>query len=309
MRRSCEPMTYFLQQIINSAVLAGFYGLLAVSYVLMHGITGRVNLAFGALSVWAGAIVINATLAFMSEMPGATLLPVLLAAGLALGSTAALGAVMERLIVRPLVNSGTLAMMVATLGLAIVLEELIRLQNNSREIWLFPILNEPLLHFDYGGFDLQVSTLQVSNMLISLVLSGAVVLLIGRHAFGRAWRAVAQDGKMAELCGVDTGRTLALTFFLATGLTASAGAMLAVHYGSVSFYGGLVIGLKTLFVAVVGGLSSISGAYAGAVLLALVETFWSAYIGTAYRDVAAFALLTMLLILMPRGLSGDTRAP
>lgn len=295
-------MTYFLQQIINTGVVSGFYGLLAVSYVLMHGITGKVNLAFGALAVWAGSLTITFALTLMLAMPGKTLIPVALALLVALLSTALLGAVIERVVIRPLVHAGTLAMLVATLGLAIALEELMRLMNNSREIWLMPVLNEAIILADVDGFTLQVSRIQLIVVLTSVLLSLALIWFIERHPFGRLWRAVAQDARMAELCGIDTGQALAITFLVASGLTAAAGAMLAVYYGSVSFYSGLIIGLKTLFVAVVGGLSSIAGAFCGALLLGLLETFWSAYVGADYRDVASFSALTALMIFFPSGL-------
>ncbi len=69
-----------------------------------------------------------------------------------------------------------------------------------------------------------------------------------------------------------------------------------------------MLGLKTLFVAVIGGLNSVPGAIAGAFCLGLLETLWSGYVGSVYRDAAAFALLTMLLILFPQGLfAGSSR--
>ncbi len=297
---------FVVQQLINAAVVSALYGLLAVSYVLMHGITNRTNLALGALAIWAGYIVINLSLFLMLKLPGMTLVPVALAALYALLNTTIVGVLIERSTIRPLIGAPGLAMIVATLGVAIMLEELMRLQNASRDLWLMPILNERLQLGGTARFPLSLTAMQAILLAVAGVLGAGLFLFIERHPFGRAWRACAQDLGMAELTGVDVGRTLLATFAIASAATAAAGILLAVNYGSVSFYSGLVIGLKTLFVAVVGGLGSVGGAFAGAALLGLVETFWSACYGAEYRDVASFVLLTGLLILFPGGLFTGT---
>jgi branched-chain amino acid transport system permease protein len=295
-------VTFFLQQVVNAAIVSGFYGLLAVAYVLMHGITGRVNLAFGALAIWSGSLTISFTLMFMLDRPGQIIVPMVLALAIALLNTTALGFAIERIAIRPLLKTSSLAMLVTTLGIAIVLEEAMRLMNNSRELWLMPVFNQPILSSDSDGFAVQINPIQLIVFGACVALASLLIWFIARHPFGRTWRAVAQDPLMASLCGVDPGRALMLTFLIASTLTAMAGAMLAVYYGSVSFYSGLIIGLKTLFVAVVGGLNSVTGAFVGAILLGVLETFWSAYAATEYRDVASFALLTGLMIFFPSGL-------
>ena len=78
--------------------------------------------------------------------------------------------------------------------------------------------------------------------------------------------------------------------------------MIAIYYGSVSFYMGAVLGLKALYVAVIGGLNSLGGAIAGAFILGFFEAMWSGYFPSAYRDVASFLALTFLLIARPEGL-------
>jgi len=291
---------YALQIALNASVVSSLYGLLAVAYVLVHGITRRVNLAFGALSVWAGYLAINLTLYLMLSNPGATLIPLLAAAGYALIGTAVLGGVIERLVVRPLVRTGTLAMLTATLGLAIVLEETMRLLNNSSERWLMPMFDAPISIDAESG--VQTTAMQVFVCLAALAVSLSLVIGMERLAFGRRWRAVSQDLAMAELCGVDAGRVLAITFALASISAAAAGALGAVYYGQASFYSGLMIGLKTLFVAVVGGLDSIGGTFVAAILLGLFETFWSGYFSQEWRDVVSLLGLTALMILFPAGL-------
>lgn len=298
-----------LQHLVNAAQVSAVYALLAASYVLIHGLTGRVNLAFGALSIWAGYVFINTGLAAMLEMPGAVVPALVGAAAVAMGHTVLAGRVTERLAIRPVQRESSLAMLVTTLGLAIVLEEVMRLTNDSRDRWLPPVLAEPvaLTAPGAGGFAVHIGQAQLVVVAVAAALCAALIAFIARHPFGRAWRACAQDLRMAELCGIDVGRTLGLTFVLASACAASAGILISLLYGVASYSGGLVIGLKTLFIAVVGGLSSIPGAIAGAVILGLFETFWSAVMGPLYRDAAAFLALTGLMILFPQGLLGGGR--
>jgi len=83
---------------------------------------------------------------------------------------------------------------------------------------------------------------------------------------------------------------------------AAAGVIIALYYGNVSFYGGTVLGLKTLLAAVIGGLTSVGGALVGALILGCLESFWSAYFAVEYRDLVVFSALVMLMIARPNGL-------
>lgn len=299
---------YLLQQLLNAAFLSAVYGLLAVSYVLMHGLTRRVNLAFGSLSAWSGAMTVSVALALMLRWPGDEQMAVVVAIAVALLNTTAIGVALARGVVRPLVEAGSLAMLTATLGIALVLEESIRLLAGNREMWLMPILPETIRLGGTDSFVLQVTVMQIVVFAAAVLSALVLILLIARHPFGRIWRACAEDQLMAELCGVDTGRALTTTFLIASVAVAIAGILIALAYGAVTFYSGLITGLKTLFVAIIGGLNSVSGAFAGALILGLFETFWAAYLGGEWRDVAAFAALALLLALFPEGLFASTES-
>ncbi len=117
-------------------------------------------------------------------------------------------------------------------------------------------------------------------------------------------RACEQDIGMAGLLGIDTGRTISLTFVIGAGLAAVAGLMFLLYYGVIDFFIGFVAGVKAFTAAVLGGIGSLPGAVLGGLLIGLIETFWSAYFSVQYKDVAAFAILIIVLIFMPTGLLG-----
>jgi branched-chain amino acid transport system permease protein len=294
---------YAAQQLINGLQVAAFYSLLSVSYVLIHAITRRINFAFGALSILAGYTFINATQWVMLDWPGATLSAVVAAALIAIPHTAFAGVATEALVVRPVVRESSLAVLVTTLGLSVVLEELTRLANDSRERWLSPMFSDPYVIGPASSpFNVYITPVQLAVIVIAFAMASGLVVFIARSEFGRHWRAASQDLRMAELCGIDIGRTLRLTYLIAIAFAATAGVLVALLYGVASHSGGFVIGLKTLFIAVVGGLGSIPGTFAAAILLAFFETVWSASAGPEYRDAAAFLLLTLLMIAFPRGI-------
>ena len=308
MIETSTPVAYFLQQMTTAITVSAFYALLAVSYVLMHGITRRVNLSFGALSVWAGYVLINLALFFILQRPWQLLLPVALGTAYALFDTLVLGSLIERTVIRPLLRVPPLAMLVATLGVSILLEEVMRIENAGKEAWLVPIFNQSIAYAGSENFAATVTPIQLITVALAITFAVLLMLFIDRHPFGRIWRAVSEDLHMAELTGIDANRTLFLTFLLATACAAASGSLLSVAYGSVSFYSGVLTGLKTLFVAVIGGLGSLPGAIFGAFCLGFLETLWSGYIGAEWRDVASFTVLTGALILFPNGLFTGVRA-
>ena len=109
---------------------------------------------------------------------------------------------------------------------------------------------------------------------------------------------------MAAMMGIDVGRNISITFVMGAALAAVAGTMFLMYYGVVSFTSGFVPGVKAFTAAVLGGIGSIPGAVLGGLLIGLIEALWSAYFSVDYKDVAAFAILAIVLIFLPSGLLG-----
>jgi branched-chain amino acid transport system permease protein len=114
---------------------------------------------------------------------------------------------------------------------------------------------------------------------------------------------------MVSLLGIDPRPVLIGTMVVGSAYAAASGVMVAIYYGSVSFYMGAMLGLKALYVAVIGGLNSLGGGVAGAFVLGFFEAMWSGYLPGAYRDVASFSALTFLLIARPQGLFAAAYRP
>jgi branched-chain amino acid transport system permease protein len=143
-------------------------------------------------------------------------------------------------------------------------------------------------------------------LIIGATLAVLVVFtwLVTRTPMGRAMRACEQDRKMAGLLGIDTDRTISLTFVIGAALAAVAATLYLLRYGVADFFMGFLVGVKAFTAAVLGGIGSLPGAVLGGLLIGLIETFWSAYFSVQYKDVAAFSILVLVLIFMPTGLLG-----
>src|SRR5258707_3913287 len=146
--------------------------------------------------------------------------------------------------------------------------------------------------------------MQIAVALMGLTAAGAVLLLLGRTRFGRAWRAFADDPGTAALFGVDGKRLLSLTFLLAGLLAGLTGWIVAAYYGNISFSMGAMLGLKALVAAVVGGIGSVPGAFLGGGCVALIEAILSAYFYISARYIVGFSLLAAGFVVRPGGLPG-----
>jgi branched-chain amino acid transport system permease protein len=296
---------YFLQLGVNGITLGCLYGLLAIGYTLVYSIIGRINLAFGEIAIIGAYTTFLAVTAL--ALLGLGPLPLALLAVLALVAVvgATYGLATERVVFRPLREVPSQAPLIATLGLAIFLQEALRLLQGAEDRWVQPVFSAA---HDLGatpGFALTVNTSQILIVGLSGALYGALWLVMSRTRFGRAARACADDVAMAGLCGVNVGRTVALTFALGAAYAAIAGFVVLLRYGGASFHDGFLLGFKALTAAIVGGIGSVPGAMLGGLLIGALEIFWGGYLNLEYRDVATFALLAVVLIWRPHGLLGQ----
>jgi branched-chain amino acid transport system permease protein len=298
---------FALQQVLNMLNVAAIYAPLALAYALIYGLIGRINLAFGEIAmIGAFGAVFGVETAIGAHLPGigsALLLAVIVAISLA----ALWGWFVGRAVVLPLANAPSRPFMVATIGLALAISEGLRLAQGSREVWLQPMLEKPIA-LTGGDFPVMVTPMRLAIILGVVVLLPAVLLWMRRSAFGRAWRAVADDRIMAQLSGVDPAGITGITFILASAVAACAGTALALGSGSATFSMGLMIGLKALLASLIGGAGSLAGAVLGGLLIAAIETGWSAYFDTGQRDIVVLGFITILFLLRPNGLLGRGRA-
>ncbi|MFC7472891.1 branched-chain amino acid ABC transporter permease LivH [Dankookia sp. GCM10030260] len=297
-------MAYALQQLINGISLGMIYGLIAVGYTMVYGIIGMINFAHGDVFMIGAFIALITVLLLqaggMMDGPAAILLVLLVS----MAFTALYGWSVERVAYRPLRGSFRLAPLISAIGISIVLQNYVQVSQGARVKPIGTLVPGGVEVMRDGPFVVQFSYIQMLIIAVTLGVLAVFTILVTRTPLGRAMRACEQDQKMAALLGIDTNRTISLTFVIGAALAAVAGTLYMVRYGVIDFYIGFLAGVKAFTAAVLGGIGSLPGAVLGGLLIGLIETFWSAYFSAQYKDVAAFSILVITLIFLPTGLLG-----
>jgi branched-chain amino acid transport system permease protein len=296
-------MEYFLQQLINGLTLGAVYALIAIGYTMVYGIIGMINFAHGELYM-IGAFIAMITLIALGSLASVPL-AILLAFVCAIIVTATYGYTMEKVAYRPLRDSSRIAPLISAIGVSILLQNYVRIAQGRRVKPLPQLIEGQHTLLEHAsGFTVTISNLQIAIFVITALLMVGLTYVIHKTPLGRAQRACAQDIKMAALLGIPVRRIISLTFVIGASLAAVAGVMVALYYGVVDFFIGFLAGIKAFSAAVLGGIGSLPGAMLGGILIGLIEAFWSGYVSAEYKDVAAFLILILVLLVRPQGLLG-----
>lgn len=285
----------FEQQLFNALSLGSVYALFALGFTLVFGVLGVINLSHGAVFM-VGAY---AALTAVQTMN----LPLWAAIAFAFVVSGLVGALIDVLVLRPLRkrNAPHLIPMIATIGVAIVLNNLVQgifgAQNKR-----FPTSVLPQESLDILG--LHITVIELGIILLSFLLMVALVLVIRRTQLGRALRAIAESPKAALLLGVNVEWLFIVTSFVAAGLGGVAGTLVGMYSNALFPLMGQPILHKGIAVIILGGMGDIRGAMLAGLFLGFAEVMSVAYIGSSMRDAVAFGVLFLVLILRPQGLLG-----
>ena len=297
-------MAYFLQQTINGISLGAIYGLIAIGYTMVYGIIGMINFAHGEIYMIGCFLAIMGFLLTSVFGINSAALAIFLVMVVTVAFTSIYGWAVERIAYRPLRSAPRLAPLISAIGMSVFLINAVQLLQGARSKAIQPILSGGITVYSHDGFDVRLSMIQALIIVVTIVTMTVFTLLITRTNFGRHQRACEQDKGMASLLGINVDRTISLTFVTGAALAALAGVMVTMYYGVVDFLVGFLAGLKAFTAAVLGGIGSLPGALLGALVIGLVESLWAGYVGSEYKDVAAFTVLIMVLVFRPSGLLG-----
>lgn len=284
-----------MQQLLNGLFIGSIYALFAIGFTLVFGILDRLNLAHPA--VFAASAFVGIELVEQAGLSIWVALPLVFVAG------GALGLIIERVAFRPLKNRpdahfAGLISSIAVAGMIIALLQW-RYGPNTRR---FPAGSFPETRFEILGA--HMTLVQVVIVAVSLALVVGLTWLVAGSRLGRAMRAIAENPTAARVLGVNVDRVTATTFAISSALGAVAGVLFAMNVNSAQLGMGSAIELKGLAVIIVGGMGSLPGALVGGLVLGLAEVFAIQYIGSSWRDLVAFGLLFVILLLRPQGLFG-----
>jgi branched-chain amino acid transport system permease protein len=290
-------MEIALQQVVNGLTVGAFYALIALGYTMVYGIIRLINFAHGdvfAVGAFLGLSMYGLLTLLHVESP---ILTTLLALIVSMGGTGLLGMAMYRVAYRPLLHA-RLSILISAIGASLTLEYGLLLIY-SPSFLVYPHLFGRAGP-SFGGVG--VSWLQVLIFVSSIVLMGALYLMVNRTKIGMAMRALAINQDAARLMGINVNRVIGFTFFLGSALASFAGVLTGLYYSQISFLMGFLIGLKAFTAAVLGGVGNIPGAVLGGFVLGILESLAAGYYSSRWKDVVAFAVLIIVLVVRPRGL-------
>jgi branched-chain amino acid transport system permease protein len=284
-------LIFFLIQVMNGLQYGLLLFLVASGLTLIFGIMGIINLAHGSFYM------LGAYLAFaFAELSGSLWLAILIAVPLMV----ALGLALELLLFRLLYRRDHLYQVLLTYGLILVLEEVRSLlfgdDVHGVAVPGFLDFSVPLA----GGLSYPVYRLFMSA--ICLAIAGGLYFLIARTRLGMTIRAGSVDREMVQSLGIDIGLVYRVVFASGLGLAAFAG-MIAAPVASVFPGMGNQILIISFVVVVIGGIGSIKGAFLGALLIGLADTFGQVY-APETAGMTIYVLMAAVLLWRPAGLFG-----
>ncbi|MCE0490182.1 high-affinity branched-chain amino acid ABC transporter permease LivH [Pantoea sp. Mb-10] len=299
-----EQFLYFTQQMFNGVTLGSTYALIAIGYTMVYGIIGMINFAHGEVYMIGSYVSFIVIAALM--MMGIDSTWLMIAAGfvMAVIISSAYGWSIERVAYKPVRSSKRLIALISAIGMSIFLQNYVSLTQGSRDLALPSLITGQWTLGESNGFATTLSTMQLVIWVVTFLAMLALTLFIRYSRMGRACRACAEDLKMASLLGINTDRVISLTFVIGAAMAAVAGVLLGQFYGSINPFIGFMAGMKAFTAAVLGGIGSIPGAMIGGLVLGIAEALTSAYLSTEYKDVVSFALLIVVLLVMPTGILG-----
>ena len=278
------------QQIISGVAVGCIYALVALGFVLIYKATEVVNFAQGEFMM-IGAFVAYTLIALLK-------LPFLPALAFTLVFMFFFGIFLDRVMFRPLVGEGAFALVMVTLGLSFTLRSV------AGMIWTYDTFDFPLV---FSEQPLALGNLLISKIHLTIIVSSVILMFLLYLFFkftdiGIAMQATSQNQLAAYLMGIGVKKVFLLTWAISAVIAAVAGILIApISFLHVNMG---FLGLKAFPAAVLGGFGSIPGAIVGGLIIGLSENLAGGYLPTGFKNVFAYIILIIVLMIRPEGIFG-----
>ncbi|MBX5445785.1 branched-chain amino acid ABC transporter permease [Sphaerobacter sp.] len=285
-----------IDQLVSGLAIGGVYALVALGFALIFGVLRAAQFAHGEVYMVVAFLVLAVLPWFPALGPLQFLLVIVTAA--IFGAIA--GMLIERGVFRPLADAPHIAPIISTIGLMILLQNLVAYLKGSE-------LHRFALAWPQGNVSVGPASVPVLKLVIfgtALVIPALLQVALTRTQLGRAIRATAIDAETARLMGVNTARTSLVAFAIGSALAGIAGVLVGALYGVVYSTMGVTALVKGYAATIIGGVGNLVGAVAGGLLLGLFEVFVASYVSPRWTDAIVYTLLIVLLALRPQGLVG-----
>ena len=322
-----ERTLLILPQVLINGITIGFvYSTIALGYTMVYGVLDFINFAHSEIFMVGGIVGVELLAYFehtgrLESMNQYVVIALAVLLGMIISGS--LAVTVERIAYKPLRGAPRLVPLISAIGMSFFLQDAVRLILSLTTGEFNVILP------NFGTFDEFIvlnipgmeTPLRVQIKSLLLVLA-TVLMLIGLNYLvngtkvGKAIRAVAQDRPSASLMGINVNMIISITFLIGGALGGAAGVLFALKATRLDPFVGFFPGLKAFTAAVLGGIGNLTGALLGGLVLGLLESFAASYMsiftngafGAEYKDIFAFAVLILVLIVRPSGLLGQSVA-
>ncbi|WP_066053697.1 branched-chain amino acid ABC transporter permease [Robertmurraya korlensis] len=281
-------MELLMQYIVTGLTVGSIYALLAIGFVTVYNITGILNFAQGEFAM-IGALTcitfVNAGLPMYASIIFAILI------------SATIGLIVERTAILHARNTSVIILIIITIGVSTFLKGMGLIIWGTNPKQLTPLIKMEPIHFMGAVINPQ----SIFIFIVLLILLAVLYVFFEKTYIGSALRACEKNPRAAKLMGINPSTMSALAFTLAAALGAIAG-ILITPITDATYEMGFLIGVKGFVGMVIGGMHSIPGAVAGALLVGLLETFSGGFISTFYSDAITFLVLILVLFFKPNGI-------
>ena len=284
----------FMRLLISGLVLGGIYGLIALGYSLIYKASGLMSFVQGDIMTLGAYL----GLTFFRILKFPFLVSLLLTVFCAF----CVGLLLEKGVIRILLNKNVLAIYIvlATIAISYIM------QNGAMVAWGSITLNFPQI---FSVATIKVGKIRIQPEAIMCIGLGFLCMILlhfymTKTKLGTSMRAASMDAMAAESCGIDVSLSTGLSWGISAGLAAIAGMLIGPLYGVYTTLGA-VIGRKGFAGAVIGGYGNMYGAMVGGIILGLVETFSASLISSTYKNLIAYCLLLVFLLVKPTGIFNE----
>lgn len=293
-------MDVFLQQFVNLLQLGSIYALLAIGFSIVYGVVGLVNFAHGDIfmvatyclffiATWLYSITSSPVLVFVITLPLAAII------------VSIIGVVIERVAYKPLRKAPKVSVVVTSLAVGMLLQHLTLqfIGPNSHRVPRFI----PNLRFQLGTVNIELY--QIVIIIFAVFIMFLLNLFINKTKTGVAMRAVSQDATAASFMGISINFIISIAFVIGASAAAVGAGLYSLAYPIFDPYIGQMINWWSFTAAVLGGIGNVKGAVLGGFLLAAVMVISPMVLPvSSYRDIVAFSVLILVLLIKPSGLLG-----
>lgn len=281
---------YLLEQLINGICQGSIYALMAIGYAVIYGVVGLVTFTYGEIIMMGSFSAFYYFIAFGDNLVMAIIVGFVAAA--------IVGILVHKVCYQRFLDAPRYISLICTIGMSMFLKNLATIVFGSEMKGMPTFFGDQYITIG----DIRIGYLKLIIIAIVILLSIILTIYLKTTRMGMKLRAVSQDKKAAALVGINVKNTTLIGNCIGCGLGGIAGILLGVYYNSVLPTMGGMAGMKAFSAMVMGGMGSIVGSAISGTIIGIVENMGIAFASSGLRDVFAFVLLVIVLVVRPQGL-------